>query len=110
MLKRALGLCVFAMSLALITTQLTVGGEKDKTKSKKDEPKYNNPTYVPTADEVIAKMFEMAKVTKQDVIFDLGCGDARILYMAAKKFGARGVGLELNPVRIKEAMDQAEKY
>src|SRR5262249_31649657 len=45
-----------------------------------------------------------------DVIFDLGCGDGRILYMAAKKFGSRGVGLELNPVRIREAMDQAEKY
>src|SRR5262249_23232425 len=44
------------------------------------------------------------------VIFDLGCGDNRILYMAAKKFGCRGVGIEINPDRIREAMDQYEKY
>jgi precorrin-6B methylase 2 len=75
-----------------------------------EKPKYNNDIYVPTADEVIHKMFEMAKVKKDDVMFDLGCGDGRILYMAAKKYGCHGVGLELNPTRIIEAMDQAKKY
>ena len=75
-----------------------------------EKPKYNNDIYVPTADEVIEKMFEMAKVNKDDVMFDLGCGDGRILYMAAKKYGCHGVGLELNPTRIIEAMDQAKKY
>ena len=44
------------------------------------------------------------------VVFDLGCGDNRILYMAAKKFGCRGVGVEINPDRIREAMDQYEKH
>src|SRR6478736_6268577 len=43
------------------------------------KPKYNNPTYLATADEVILKMFELANVNKDDVIFDLGCGDGRIL-------------------------------
>jgi cyclopropane fatty-acyl-phospholipid synthase-like methyltransferase len=105
MLKRALSWSLVALSLTLIAVPFTTGGEKAK-----DEPKYNNPTYVPTADEVIWKMFEMAKVNKDDVIFDLGCGDNRILYMAAKKFGSRGVGLELNPLRIREAMDQYEKF
>jgi SAM-dependent methyltransferase len=75
-----------------------------------EKPKYNNDIYVPTADEVIQKMFEMAKVNKHDIMFDLGCGDGRILYMAAKKYGCHGVGLELNPTRIIEAMDQAKKY
>ncbi|MBX9679502.1 MAG: class I SAM-dependent methyltransferase [Gemmataceae bacterium] len=84
-------------------------GAQDK-KDNKEEPKYANLTYVPTADEVIDKMFEMAKVGKDDVIFDLGCGDARILYKAAKKYGTRGVGLDINGERIKEAMDQAAKY
>jgi cyclopropane fatty-acyl-phospholipid synthase-like methyltransferase len=84
-------------------------GEKDK-KSGAEQPKYTTETFVPTADEVIAKMFEMGKVGKNDIIFDLGCGDGRLLYQAATKLGARGVGVELNPVRIKEAMDQYVNY
>ena len=85
-------------------------GEKGKKDKADEKPKYANTTYVPTADEVIHKMFEMGKVNKNDVIFDLGCGDNRILYMAAKKFGCRGVGIEINPDRIRECMDQYEKY
>ena len=101
-MKRALQLLPLFFAVAL---PLWAGGDGNTEK-----PKYNNETYVPTADEVIHKMFEMGKVTKDDLIFDLGCGDGRILYMAAKKFGSHGVGLELNPARIIEAMDQAKKY
>jgi cyclopropane fatty-acyl-phospholipid synthase-like methyltransferase len=104
MLKRSLWLGLFA----LVLTVMCRAGADEPTK--REDAKYSNPTYVPTADEVINKMFEMAKVNKGDVIFDLGCGDGRILYMAAQKYGCRGVGLELNPVRIREAMDQCEKY
>lgn len=106
MLKRALCLGVFAVCLAMFANGMTAG-EKGKGK---DDPKYNNPTFVPTADEVIEKMFEMGKINKNDVIFDLGCGDNRICFMAAKKFRTRGVGIETNPVRIKEAMEMFEKY
>ncbi len=104
MLKRSLYLGMFALLLTLV---FRAGADEP---GKKQEAKYSNPTYVPTADEVINKMFEMAKVGKNDIIFDLGCGDGRILFQAAEKFGARGVGVELNPVRIREAMDQADKY
>ena len=104
MLKRALCLCIFAVSVGLLTTHLP-GGEKGK----KDDPKYNNPTFVPTADEVIEKMFEMGKVNKKDVIFDLGCGDNRICFMAAKKFGARGVGVDIDPLRIQESRENAAR-
>jgi cyclopropane fatty-acyl-phospholipid synthase-like methyltransferase len=100
------GLCVFTVSLVLLTSGLAC---RDQDKDKREEPDYNS-TYVPSADEVIEKMFELAKVTEKDLLFDLGCGDGRILYMAAKKYGCRGVGLDLNPVRIRDAMDQAEKY
>ncbi len=110
MLKRALCLCAFAVCLALFVSPMTTGGEKGKGKDKKDDPKYNTSTFVPTADEVIEKMFEMGKVGKKDLIFDLGCGDNRICFMAAKKFGSRGVGIETNPVRIREAMDMFDKY
>lgn len=106
MLKRAFLFTVFAIAAA---TFITSAGTADAQKGK-DDPKYNNSTWVPTADEVIFKMFELAKIKKDDVMFDLGCGDNRICFMAAKKFGCRGVGIETNPVRIREAMDMFEKY
>jgi SAM-dependent methyltransferase len=102
---------VFALGIAVITAGIGAGGEKGKGKDKKDDPKYNTDTFVPTADEVIEKMFEMGKVNKNDLIYDLGCGDNRICFMAAKKFkGCRGVGIETNPIRIKEAMDMFDKF
>lgn len=109
MLRRALCLGVFGLCLALVFGPTTTAGDKGKGKDKND-PKYNNPTFVPTADEVIEKMFEMGKVNKNDVIFDLGCGDNRICFMAAKKYRCRGVGIETNPIRIREAMDMFDKY
>src|SRR5215207_10666723 len=63
--------------------------------------------YVPTPPEVVAKMLEMANVTKDDVVYDLGCGDGRIVIAAAKQFGARGVGIDIDPARIKEANENA---
>ena len=63
--------------------------------------------YVATAEPIVDKMLEMAKVTGKDVVYDLGCGDGRIVITAAKRFGARGVGIDLDPVRIKEANENA---
>lgn len=59
--------------------------------------------YVPTPMVVVEKMLEMAKVTNADILYDLGCGDGRIVITAAKKFGTRGVGIDLDPERIKES-------
>jgi SAM-dependent methyltransferase len=59
--------------------------------------------YVPTPPAVVEKMLEMARVDKDDVIYDLGCGDGRIVIMAAVKYGARGVGIDLDPERIEES-------
>jgi cyclopropane fatty-acyl-phospholipid synthase-like methyltransferase len=106
MLKHALGFGALLLAVGLVL-QGSVGAQGQKDDEK---PKYANTTYVPTADEVIHKMFEMAKVNKDDTIFDLGCGDNRICYMAAKKFGCHGVGVEINPDRIREGMDQYEKH
>jgi precorrin-6B methylase 2 len=58
--------------------------------------------FVPTPNEVIDKMLELAKVTPKDVVYDLGCGDGRIVVAAAKR-GARAVGIDIDPQRIKEA-------
>lgn len=92
--------------LAAIPFVVSAGDKKGDN----DKPKYANTTFVPTADEVIDKMFELGKITSKDVMFDLGCGDNRICFKAAKKFGCRGVGVEINPDRIREAMDHYEKY
>jgi hypothetical protein len=65
--------------------------------------------YVPTPQEVVERMLEMAKVGPYDYLIDLGSGDGRIVITAAKKFGARGFGVDLNPVRIQEANDNARR-
>ena len=65
--------------------------------------------YVPTDDAVVAAMLKLAEVGKNDVVYDLGCGDGRIVIAAARDFGARGVGIDLDPVRIAEARAAATK-
>jgi SAM-dependent methyltransferase len=64
--------------------------------------------YVPSPQEVVERMLELAQVTKDDVVYDLGSGDGRIPITAAKKYGARGVGLDINPDRIKESWANAK--
>ena len=59
--------------------------------------------YAPTPESVVTAMLEMANVTPDDVLYDLGSGDGRIVISAATRFGALGVGIELNPKRIREA-------
>ena len=65
--------------------------------------------YVPTPEEVVIEMLQMAHVTQNDIVYDLGCGDGRIVITAAKVFGARGVGVDIDPVRIKESNENARK-
>jgi SAM-dependent methyltransferase len=72
-----------------------------------DKPTVKTPdvVYVGTPHDVVAKMLEVAKVTKDDVVYDLGCGDGRIVVAAAKKFGCRGVGFDVSPVRLSESRE-----
>jgi SAM-dependent methyltransferase len=71
-------------------------------------PKLDVP-YVPTPQDVVDRMLAVAKVGKNDVVYDLGCGDGRIVVTAARQFGARGVGIDINPERIAEARANAKK-
>jgi SAM-dependent methyltransferase len=64
--------------------------------------------FVPTPNEVVDKMLEMAKVTAKDVVYDLGCGDGRIVITAAQKYGVRAVGIDIDPKRIAEAVANAK--
>ncbi|MGF1937910.1 MAG: class I SAM-dependent methyltransferase [Nostoc sp. ChiQUE02] len=65
--------------------------------------------YVPTPQPVVDAMLQVAKVGKNDVLYDLGSGDGRIVNTAAQKYGTRGVGIDINPERIKEANENAKK-
>jgi SAM-dependent methyltransferase len=65
--------------------------------------------FVPSSDEAVAAMLELAHVTRQDVVYDLGCGDGKIVIAAARRYGARGVGIDIDPARIEEANANARK-
>jgi Methyltransferase domain len=65
--------------------------------------------YVPTPQELVAVMLDMAKVGKDDVVYDLGSGDGRLIVTAAQKYGATGVGIDIDPQRIAESKENAKK-
>jgi hypothetical protein len=64
--------------------------------------------YVPTPEIVVARMLEMAKVGKDSVVYDIGCGDGRFVIAAAQRYGARGVGIDIDPQRIRECRANAK--
>ncbi len=61
----------------------------------------------PTPEDVVAEMLRLANVKASDVVYDLGCGDGRIVIAAARDFGARGVGIDIDPQRIGESVENA---
>jgi cyclopropane fatty-acyl-phospholipid synthase-like methyltransferase len=63
--------------------------------------------YVPTPQPVVEAMLDLAQVKSNDVVYDLGSGDGRIVITAAKKYGARGVGIEIDPSLVKKARENA---
>ena len=65
--------------------------------------------FVPTPMVVVERMLELAEVNTQSVLYDLGCGDGRIVVQAAKTYGARGVGIDIDPIRIEESKENAKK-
>lgn len=64
--------------------------------------------FVPTPQDVVEKMLAMAQVSGKDVVYDLGSGDGRLVITAAKKYGARGVGIDIDPARIAEGKANAK--
>jgi SAM-dependent methyltransferase len=88
--------CGFPIAFALLLAQ-------------QPDPIYINAPYVPTSDNVVRAMLKLAGVTKNDIVYDLGCGDGRIIIFATKEYGARGIGIDLNPKRIEEARANARK-
>jgi len=65
--------------------------------------------YEPSPQNVVERMLKLANVHRGDVVYDLGCGDGRIVITAAKQFGATGVGIDIDPIRIKDSLQNARK-
>src|SRR5271165_5532192 len=83
-----------------LTALAVIAADDTKKGDEKTEP---DVIFVPTPQEVVDKMLEMAKVTKDDVVYDLGCGDGRIVCTAAKKYGCKAYGFDIDPDRIKDS-------
>jgi predicted RNA methylase len=77
-----------------------------------DEPKFMQTpdvVYVGTPYDVVSEMLHIAQVTKDDLVVDLGCGDARMLVLAAQKYGSRGIGYDIDPDMVWASRRNAEK-
>jgi precorrin-6B methylase 2 len=97
--RAALGGLALAVVVALAISPAPVTGA-DK------EP---DVIYVPTPQDVVEKMLELAEVKKGDVVWDLGCGDGRIPVTAAKKYGCKAMGYDVDPKRIEESLANVKK-
>jgi cyclopropane fatty-acyl-phospholipid synthase-like methyltransferase len=95
------------LSLALIVTLAAISSVAPRAQqtATPSQPALRAPDviYVPTPQEVVDAMLTMAGVTAKDLVYDLGCGDGRIPVTAAKTYGARAVGIDIDPQRIEEA-------
>jgi SAM-dependent methyltransferase len=100
LLRKSLSCSHLVVALLSVTV---LGAQNSKPKREPDVP------YVPTTEAAVQAMLKLAGVKKSDIVYDLGCGDGRIVIAAAKSFGARGVGIDINPVRIGEAKENAKK-
>jgi uncharacterized protein (TIGR03000 family) len=84
-------------------------GKETKVDLHLDEPRTPDVIFVPTPQEVVDKMLELAEVKKGDVVYDLGCGDGRIVVTAAKKYGVKATGFDIDPQRVKESNENVKK-
>jgi 23S rRNA G2445 N2-methylase RlmL len=66
--------------------------------------------FIPTQEDVVIQMLELAQTKKDDIVYDLGCGDGRILIAAVKQFGCRAVGFDIDPRRVKQSQENITKH
>ena len=101
-------LLVLLVELALLTATAASNGATEAASQSKPT-RTPDVVYVPTPNDVVARMLELAKVKKSDVVYDLGCGDGRIVTTAARRYGAKGIGFELDSDRVKMSLDNVRR-
>jgi len=97
-MKRIIKLILLAFTITTAQTATLVSAQEGKIVP-----------YVPTPQEVVERMLDLAEVKKGDVVYDLGSGDGRIVVTAAKKYGVKAIGFEIDPERIKESKENIKK-
>jgi trans-aconitate methyltransferase len=105
-MRRHRPLLVLMLALAVALSAVSTLAQQQPLKPLEKEPEV---PYVPTHEKVVDEMLKVAKVGKNDILYDLGSGDGRIPITAAKRFGTRGVGVDVDPARITEARENAIK-
>jgi SAM-dependent methyltransferase len=95
--------------VAVATAILMIAAAALTAQTVAPKPRTPDVAYVPTTPEAVEAMLKLGEVKSTDILYDLGCGDGRIVIEAAKKFGTRGVGIDIDPQRIKEARENAKK-
>ena len=102
-LHRPLLALTLALAVLLSVVSTTAQQPLKPLKKKPEVP------YLPSHEKAVAAMLKVAKVGKNDILYDLGSGDGRVVITAAKRFGTRGVGVDIDPARIREARENAVK-
>ncbi len=106
-----IGACFSSLVFVGCSQQRQFGTEtqEESTPSVQTRRQAPDVPYVPTPQAVVERMLEIARVNQNDIVYDLGSGDGRILITAAQRYGAGGVGIDINPQRIQEANENAQK-
>jgi precorrin-6B methylase 2 len=107
-IMEAFGLNLSKLEPELDGISLTKPDDRPTVKIHSDNRKPDVP-YVSTPQEVVDKMLEMANVSKDDLVYDLGCGDGRFVVAAAKKYGCKAVGYDISPRRVRESLENVKK-
>lgn len=97
---------VGSVLLAAVVTVLPIAAQQAQTEKPLRRPDIH---WVPTPPAVVDAMLKLAEVKPTDVVYDLGCGDGIIVATAAQKYGARAVGIDIDPQRVREARERAQK-
>jgi len=100
-----------SMTLVAMVTMLLLVTPSEVPSQEQESVEKRQPdvVYVPTPQHVVDKMLELAEVKKDDLLYDLGCGDGRIVVTAAKKYGCKAVGFDIDPARIKDSLENVRK-
>lgn len=96
---RAAVCCTIAVLLGMTCMELSyAGGEGEDV------------AFVATPYDVVARMLALAELKPADVVYDLGCGDGRIVALAARRYGCRGVGIDINPARVRDSLAMVRRH